>query len=165
MGSTPQYDKGMETPLGTVKTAEEAALTVLVVGTDDWAAEHAADSLRAAGMNVLTCHDPGEPAFPCNAFIEGRVCPLDAGFDVVLTARTRPSKSPEPGEIGVICALRTGRPLVVAGVTVHNPFGAVAAEVVAEGGDAAGACRDAAGHLDTTARGAAKVVDLRSLRR
>src|SRR3954447_13100797 len=93
----------------------------LVVGTDDWATAQAAESLAAAGIGVARCHDPGRPAFPCNAFIPGKECPLEAGFDVVVTARARPSRVVEPGEIGVVCALRTGRPLIVAGLTAHNP--------------------------------------------
>ncbi|MEY2420202.1 MAG: hypothetical protein QOI95_269 [Acidimicrobiaceae bacterium] len=141
--------------------------TVLVVGTDDWAIEQAADSLKAVGVEVLRCHEPGEPAFPCNAFIPGRRCPLSDGFDVALTARARPSKTTEPGELGVICALRSNRPLVVAGVSAHNPFSQVAAAVVADGGDAAKACRHAAGMADDDSfgGGAEAVVDLRSLRR
>jgi hypothetical protein len=114
------------------------------VGTDDWAADRAAASVEQAGLDVLRCHESGQPAFPCNAFIPGRTCPLDVGFDVVLTVRARPSRESEPGEVGVVCALRTGRPLVVAGVTMGNPFSQVAAAVVAEGGDAAQACRTAA---------------------
>lgn len=117
---------------------------VLVVGTDDWAADRAAASVERAGLDVLRCHESGQPAFPCNAFIPGRTCPLDVGFDVVLTVRARPSRESEPGEVGVVCALRTGRPLVVAGVTMGNPFNKVATAVVAEGGDAAEACRVAA---------------------
>jgi hypothetical protein len=156
----------MEAPDAAAEATANPALTVLVVGTDDWAVEQATDALTVAGVHVLQCHEPGEPAFPCNAFIPDRVCPVDAGFDVVLTARARPSKAPEPGELGVICALRAGRPLVVAGMTANDPFGTVAAEVVPEGGDAAGACRDAAGFADDLAGGALPaVVVLRSLRR
>jgi hypothetical protein len=119
-------------------------VSALVVGTDDWAVDRAAASLHQANIGVLRCHESGDPAFPCNAFIPGRMCPLDAGFDVVLTVRARPSRQPEPGEMGVVCALRTGRPLVVGGVTMGNPFSKVATAVVAEGGNAADACRAAA---------------------
>ena len=72
--------------------------TVLVVGTDDWAVEQAAQLLTGAGSPVLTCHEPGEPAFPCNALIEGRTCPLDAGFDVVATVRARANAAPVQAE-------------------------------------------------------------------
>jgi hypothetical protein len=139
---------------------------VLVVGTDDWAIDRAAASLDSAGIEVLRCHESGDPAFPCNAFLPGRVCPLDVGFDVVLTARARPSRSPEPGEVGVVCALRTQRPLVVAGVTVGNPFRAVAATTVAEGGDAADACWTAVGiQAADTATVSVGSIDLRTVRR
>ena len=90
--------------------------TVLVVGTDDWAIEQSATELEAGGCRVLRCHEPGEPAFPCNALIEGRACPLDVGFDVVVTVRARPLSEPCQAELGVICALHQGTPLVVAGV-------------------------------------------------
>src|SRR5437763_16926272 len=92
------------------------------MGTDDWGVEQAASSLATAGHRVLRCHEPGEPAFPCNALIEGRQCPLDVGFDVALTARARSVPVPTPGEIGVVCAVRIGVPLVVAGVPGVAPF-------------------------------------------
>ncbi len=145
-----------------------AGVTALVVGTDDWATEQAAEALTTAGAAVLRCHDPGRPAFPCNAFLPGQQCPLDVGFDVVITARARPSRVIEPGEVGVVCALRTGRPLIVAGITAHSPFGETATEIVREEGDLAKACRDAIGLVSV--RGDRRVadpsvVDLRGLRR
>src|SRR3954451_3675984 len=108
----------------------DAPFTALVVGTDEWAEDQAARALQAAGLAVLRCHEPGAPPFPCNAFIEGRTCPLDQGIDVVLTARARPSRAMEPSEFGVVCALRAGYPLVVAGATTGSPFGTVASRVV-----------------------------------
>ena len=138
---------------------------VLVVGTDDWAADRAAASVEQSGLDVLRCHESGQPAFPCNAFIPDRACPLDVGFDVVLTVRARPARESEPGEVGVVCGLRAGRPLVVAGVTMGNPFTKVATAVVAEGGDAAEACRVAAQSMaadPSTQR--AEVVNLRPIR-
>jgi hypothetical protein len=118
---------------------------VLVVGTDDWAIEQSATSLEEAGFAVLRCHEPGEPAFPCNAFIEGRTCPLDVGFDVVATVRARPLDTVAPGELGVICALRRGIPLVAAGVAPERPFGPWAAVTVEQGGELVGACDKVAG--------------------
>jgi hypothetical protein len=121
---------------------DSALPAVLVVGTDDWAVEQVASTLGDAGCQTLTCHPPGQPTFPCNALVEGRVCPLDAGFDVVVTVRARPVDQPTPGEMGVICGLRAGAPLVIAGMGGRNPFGPWAsrsvgpddslAEVVAE---------------------------------
>jgi len=108
---------------------------ILVVGTDDWAAEQAATLLAEAGHETLSCHPPGEPAFPCNAFVDGRVCPLDVGFDVVLTVRARPLDQPAVGEIGVICGLRAGAALVTAGLGARNPFASLATRALGTGTD------------------------------
>lgn len=115
-----------------------------MVGTHDWAIEQAAVSIEAAGCSVLRCHEPGQPSFPCNALIEGRTCPLDAGFDVVATVRARPLSSLAQSEFGVVCALHHGIPLVVAGVAPDRPLGPWAAEQVGQGGDLASACENAA---------------------
>ena len=98
------------------------ALSVLVVGTDDWAIEQAARSMASAGYEVLRCHEPGEPAFPCNGVRPDRVCPLDRGFAVAVTMRARPTPQPTQSEFGVTCAIRAGVPLVVGGITEGNPF-------------------------------------------
>src|SRR5205085_9298435 len=116
-------------------------------------------ALRRGGVDVLRCHDPGDPAFPCNAFVPVRSCPLDAGFDVAVTARARSSPKPESGEIGVICALRTGHPLVVAGVVADHPFASVAAGEVAEGGNLLEAVAEASESAPTDRR---DLVDLRT---
>lgn len=118
-------------------------LTILVVGTEDWAADQSAKVLQSCGHRVLLCHEPGEPAFPCNALIPGRTCPLDAGFDVVLTARARPTPAPAPGEMGVICALHDGAPLVSAGIAQKNPFTPWSTATVGPDGDLAEACQAA----------------------
>ncbi len=98
------------------------------MGTDSWAVEQAAAVLSDAGHETLTCHPPGQPAFPCNALVEGRVCPLDVGFDIVLNVRARPLDHPTVGEIGVICGLRAGAALVTAGMGGRNPFAAWGAD-------------------------------------
>jgi len=131
-GSSPEGPRPRSGPAERVR--------VLVVGTHDWAIEQAAASIEAAGGTVLRCHEPGQPAFPCNALIEGRTCPLDAGFDVVATARARPLGAIAPSEFGVICALHHGMPLVVAGVAPERPLGPWAAEQVGQGDDLASAC-------------------------
>lgn len=107
---------------------------VLVVGTDDWAVEQAGAQLAGAGHQVLTCHPAGQPSFPCNAMVEGRTCPLDVGFDVVVSVRARHLDPPSFGELGVVCGLRAGATLVLAGMTRRNPFGPWAS-VVVENGD------------------------------
>jgi hypothetical protein len=127
-------------------------LTVLVVGTDDWAIDQSAQVLEATGHRVLVCHETGEPAFPCNALIEGRTCPLDVGFDLVLSARARPTPSPTQGEMGVICALHDGAPLVTVGIAEKNPFDPWAAATVGSDGNVA---------LTVEAAAANRVFDLR----
>jgi len=130
---------------GSEQVAQQVkARSVLVVGTDDWATEQAVHTLEAAGHTALRCHDPSEPAFPCNALIPGRTCPLDAGFDVAVTIRTRPGAAPMVSEFGVICALRTGHPLVIAGMSQPNPFQPWAAQIVGRSDDIAGACEEVA---------------------
>ena len=117
---------------------------VLVVGTDDWAIEHAAAELEAGGCGVLRCHEPGQPAFPCNALVAGRVCPLDAGFDVVADVRGQAAGGLLQSEFGVICALHHGIPLVLAGVTPERPLGPWATRTVEHGGSLVEACGAAA---------------------
>jgi len=126
-------------------TAAVGAPTVLVVGTDDWAIEQSATELEAGGCTVLRCHEPGEPAFPCNALLQGRTCPLDVGFDVVVTVRARPLGAPTQAEMGVVCAVHAGAPLVVAGVASERPFGPWTALAVEQGGDVVTACEKVAG--------------------
>jgi len=100
-----------------------------------------AEALADAGSPVLRCHEPGAPAFPCNALVEGRTCPLDIGFDVVATVRARAGGAPAQSEFGVVCGVRAGVPLVVAGLAADRPFGSWAAATVEQGGDLVSTCR------------------------
>jgi hypothetical protein len=110
-------------------------LDVLVVGTDDWAIEQGADAVASAGHRVRRCHEPGAPVFPCNALRPGGICPLAQGFDVVVSMRARPLSPPSLSELGVICALRVGAPLIVGGLVQGNPFEAWTTGVVDDAGD------------------------------
>lgn len=116
-----------------------------MVGTDDWAIEQTVPMLERQGCEVLRCHAPGEPDFPCNALIPGRTCPLDAGFEVVVTVRARALTTLAPGEFGVVCALHNDIPLVVAGVGADQPLDRWTTRLVAQGGDVASAAKAAAG--------------------
>jgi hypothetical protein len=160
----------MLTPVSApLQAGEDAAvdggeLTVLVVGTDDWAIEQGAGVLEDRGHRVLRCHEPGEPAFPCNALREGRTCPLDVGFDAVVTMRARTSAPPALPEFGVVCALHAGAPLVVAGMTTQHPFGPWASRVVDRAVDVATACEELFGDEDSPASAATRrqrEIDLR----
>jgi hypothetical protein len=127
-------------------------LAVLVVGTDDWAIEQSAAALQAAGHEPLRCHDPGAAAFPCNALLPGRRCPLDIGVDAVVTSRARPVSSPTVTETGVTCALHAGVPLVVTGISDRGPFNALAARVVTEQGHVAAAVQDVSSRHESVIR-------------
>ena len=140
----PPRPGGVRAPTASRRAKPRRRLTVLVVGTDDWASEQSAAVLESAGHRVLRCHEPGEPAFPCNALISGRTCPLDVRFDLVLTARARPTPSPESGEMGVICALHESVRLITSGISENNPFAPWTAVTVGLDGDLADACEAAA---------------------
>jgi hypothetical protein len=98
-------------------------LNVLVLESDLRGASRACAELTAAGHTVLRCHEPGEPAFPCNAFVAGRDCPLAAHtVDVALDVRSRGRSQPTGLEDGVRCALLKQVPLVVAGDDLLDPI-------------------------------------------
>jgi hypothetical protein len=110
------------------------AAEVLVVGSDDWAINDATSQLHAAGRTVHRCSESAESPFPCNALIPGRGCPLDRHeVDVVLNIRTRPESQPTIAEMGAVCGLRDGIPLVVAGMSEMSGFSAWAERVPLEG--------------------------------
>jgi hypothetical protein len=130
--------------------ADARTLSVLVVGTDDWAIEQSAASLTSGGHGVHRCHDPGQAPFPCNALRPGGQCPLDIGVDVVVTSRARPIQTPADTETGVTCALHAKVPLVVSGIWRGGPFTDYAASMVGADGDLSAACTVAA-HLQEPA--------------
>jgi hypothetical protein len=110
------------------------AAEVLVVGSDDWAINDATSQLHAAGRTVHRCSESAESPFPCNALIPGRGCPLDRHqVDVVLNIRTRPESQPTIAEMGAVCGLRDGIPLVVAGMSEMSGFSAWAERVPVAG--------------------------------
>jgi hypothetical protein len=124
------------------------AAEVLVVGPDDWAIGDAAAQLAAAGRVVHRCFETSEAPFPCNALIPGRGCPLNQHHvDVVLDIRSRPGGQPSLAEMGAICGLRDGLPLVVAGSMDAGGF-APWAQRVPFAGDIVSTCDQAAAERD-----------------
>ena len=98
-------------------------LRVLVTEAEPGTAQVAVDELRRAGHEVLTCHEPGAPAFPCVGLQADHTCPLHGGaVDVTLAVRHTPSSHPARAEDGVLCSLRHHVPVVVAGNTLFDPF-------------------------------------------
>src|SRR5688500_13217404 len=100
----------------------EGGLRVLLTETDKGACDPVAQRLEAAGHEVLRCHEPGAPAFPCVGLADESGCPLEGSVDVVVAVRARPHPKPTPLEDGVTCALRSHVPLVVSGNDGLNPF-------------------------------------------
>jgi hypothetical protein len=96
---------------------------VLIVGAATPLADVVADRLTRAGHEVLRCVEPGSPPFPC-AGLRGGHCPIavEDGIDAAVVVRVRPHPRPRLTDIGAICALRDGIPLVVTGNHVLNPF-------------------------------------------
>jgi hypothetical protein len=131
------------------------------VGTDDWGIQQAVDRLEAAGLRPLTCHPAGAPAFPCNALIEGRVCPLEVGFDLAITIRARPDAAPTQGEVGVICALQHKVPLVTAGMAGRNPFEPWAVRALGRSDDLVPVVQDILGYHEPSAAKEGAALDLR----
>jgi hypothetical protein len=110
------------------------ASEVLVVGGNDWAISEVSQELVARGRNTHRCHDSGETPFPCNAMIPGRGCPLDNhDVDVVLVVHSRPQPNPTLNEMGAICGLRDGLPVVLAGMSAGSPFASWAEKVPPDG--------------------------------
>jgi hypothetical protein len=125
------------------RTASTHAAEILVVGTEDWAIDDAASQLQAAGRRVHRCSETSEAPFPCNALIPGRGCPLDQHqVDVVLSIRSRPEAQPTLAEMGAVCGLRDGIPLVVAGMRGGSGFAPWGKRVPDEG-DIVSTCDDA----------------------
>jgi hypothetical protein len=119
---------------GTGPVPTGAAREILVVGSEDWAIRQAQEELTEAGRVVHRCHDSAESPFPCNALVAGMGCPLDRHpVDVVLDVRAGPHRDPSLGEMGAICGIRAGLPLVVAGLSVAMKLAPWATRVPAQG--------------------------------
>lgn len=97
-----------------------------------------ADALEAAGHRIVRCTESGRPRFPCDG-LDGS-CPLDGTVDVAVVVHDRPGTDIHPGEAGVVCALRDGLPLVVAGNGSQHGFGEKVTAVAAGIADVASAC-------------------------
>jgi hypothetical protein len=115
---------------------------ILVVGGESWAATQARSALASA-HDVLRCHDDGQPGFPCRRFTGG-ACPVDEGVDVVAVVRDRPSADVAMTELGAVCGLRAGLPLVEAGFTEGSPFQSVRTATVPAGSDLVAVCESVA---------------------
>jgi hypothetical protein len=119
-------------------------LRVLVVESEPGVADAAAEELRAAGHEVVRCHERGAPVFPCNALADDRRCPLDeAPVDAALDVRSGVGPAPTAWEDGFACAIRRRIPTVVTGAAGPGAFETFSV-TVASGQGVVDACEEAA---------------------
>lgn len=116
---------------------------VLVVGTEGWAVDRAMRALQHAGHVVVRCPQMELSPSGC-AVLDGTACDLDDRLDVVLSVRAHPLSRVMASEYGVVCALRRGVPLVLAGSAHHSPFAPWAVTSTDIDGDLVDACVRAA---------------------
>ena len=120
-------------------------LNVLVVENEPYAADVATQELRAAGHQVLSCHEPQTASFPCRGVSDPASCPLHAHeVDVALAVRVGTRARPTLGEDGARCALMHRVPLVVAGAPFFDPFADYATRTIERTYDVVGTCEQAA---------------------
>lgn len=117
-------------------------LHVLVVGTEAWAIDSVERALQRAGHVVLRCPvGRDDPACPS---LDGTGCGLDDRLDLVCSVRARPLDRVLRAEHAVLCGLRRGAPLLLAGSAASSPFACFATAAVDLDGDVVGACEAAA---------------------
>ncbi len=98
------------------------SLRVMMLEGQTGAGDLAAAALQRSGHEVVRCFEPGGHAHLCNA-ITGDGCPLRGeSIDVALTVRNQPTIRPTALEQGISCAMQRHIPVVVAGMTLLNPF-------------------------------------------
>jgi hypothetical protein len=97
-----------------------------------------ADVLERAGHDVTRCGPSPNRRFPCRGVDGG--CPLDGSVDVAVAVHSRSPGDLGLGEAGVVCALRDGIPVVVAGDAAGCAYREHVAAVAAGLDDVAAAC-------------------------
>lgn len=115
-------------------------MRVLVVGQDTGEDSAAVGALRREGHDIVRCHEPSAPSFPCVA-LEGGDCPIDSGpVSVAVVVGAGPTDAVGGSvEDGSSCALRRHIPLVTVGADDASPLIPWATEVLADSTDVASA--------------------------
>jgi hypothetical protein len=103
---------------------------VLLFESHAGAGDESALTLMAAGHRVHRCHDPEDRGLPCRGMVDPDACPLEGNIDVALLVRRDVHPRPTALEHPVVCAVRSGIPLVVQGPSNLDPFDAWATERV-----------------------------------
>jgi hypothetical protein len=98
-------------------------MRILVLESDFGTAIRYEDALRAAGHDLVRCHEPGAPAFPCAGVVDHSTCPLDEGaVDAAILVRDPIAERPSAREAGVACAIRARVPVLEPATDEHDPF-------------------------------------------
>ena len=120
--------------------------------------------IRQAGHQVAYCHGFGQGSIECSGMMLGARCPLDdIDVAVVVDARTHPGPL-TVREVGALCALRHGTPLVISGPVPdshRSPWRDADAEC---DGDVVDACEAAVSPVGKTAHHAVAMAATRTLR-
>jgi hypothetical protein len=92
-------------------------MRILVMESETGIATPYEQELVEAGHEVVRCHEPGAPAFPCAGVTDHEACPLEHGaVDVALLVRDPIAERPTARESGVACALRARVPVLEPGL-------------------------------------------------
>lgn len=119
-------------------------MKVLVLEDVPQASGEVVERLSAAGMEVVRCHEPDGPAFPCSGMPGGSGCPLEhQAIDVAVSVRAEGGQ-PTVSEDGVRCALRNHVPVVATGASEDAPWLPLATVVEPEPAQIVGAVAEAA---------------------
>ncbi|HEX2498258.1 MAG: hypothetical protein ACRDWG_09385 [Actinomycetes bacterium] len=115
-------------------------MKILITAPQSEAGAAAADLLGAAGHSVAFCR-PDDGSALCAGLGTGPLCPLTTGdIDVVVDARTN-AAAMSPRELGVLCALNHGTPLVVAGPVPDQGHPWQDADVLCAADDVVAGCK------------------------
>jgi hypothetical protein len=128
--------------------------------------------LTEAGHEVVRCHEPGAPSFPCAGLPDVSGCPLEQqAVDVALLVRDPIDERPTHREAGVACALRARVPVLQPAGQSTEPFaGHVSTfdgdivEALALAADGGGEGHAQAVHEHLVATAAAEGVDASAIR-
>jgi hypothetical protein len=105
-----------------------------------------AEALERAGHTISRCGTSPSRAFPCQG-LDGH-CPLDGTVDVAVVVHNGPPGMFNLAEAGVVCALRDGVPLVVAGDAADCAYREHASAIAVDAADVDAACHRAVAARD-----------------
>lgn len=99
-------------------------MRILLIESSDGVGAGAATALGADGHDIVRCHEPGAPSFPCHAVEEPGGCPLTSTptVDCAVVVHGGAPDAVTASEAGVSCALRLGVPVVARHDGPGSPF-------------------------------------------